>query len=294
MHEKSAILPCLAAALLAAGCSDIPPEDALAQGRRALEACEFEKAADMLEIASSAYGGDAGVMVDLGTAQLYARHNRRAERAFDAAVRLQEGSNDSSALEGRAETRRRRGNFDGAFKDYGAAMNKVGRKAHLLAGKAACEIARGNYGSAKALLDEARTVDPSETTAIYNYGVLHTKPGYADNTVAARSFAGFIGRTRPESFPEQRRQAVAWLEKLNRSRPAELYEKIDALMIAGNAAQTHALRIQKYSEAFKLDMSNPDAMARLIKALDESGDRRRSDSALASFRALFPNDRRFD
>lgn len=294
MNAKLCTLPCLIAALLAAGCSDVSPEDALLQGREALQACEFAKAAELLAVASSEYANDAGVMVDLGTAQLYAHHNRRAERAFNAAVRLQEGTNESTALEGRAETRRRRGNYEGAFKDYGAAMNKVGRKAYLLAGKAACEIARGNYGSAKALLDEARTADPNEITAIYNYGVLHTKPGYADQTVAARSFAGFIGRTRPETFPEQRQQAVAWLEKLNRSRPAELYEKIDALIIAGNGARTPALKIQQYSEAFKLDMSNPDAMARLIKALAESGDKQRSNSALASFRALFPNDKRFD
>ncbi len=67
MHLRSVLLSALAAALVAAGCSRVPP-NAASEGQKALRAGDYERAIELLRAAGRAHPKEAAVFYNLGTA----------------------------------------------------------------------------------------------------------------------------------------------------------------------------------------------------------------------------------
>ena len=300
MHfPRSLLVPALAAALAAAGCSRVPP-NAASEGQKALREGDYERAAVLLRAATKAHPQNADVFYNLGTAYFLAGHNRPAEEAFDRAVELSRDTDDWAPLVSRAETRRRRGNLDGAVNDYQAALGKANRTASLIAGLAACELDRGNPGTALALLEEALTTDPGDPVALYNAGVLHASGRLADrdaskeHTEAARLLQLFIVSRRAENCAAQREDAIRRLGELAMHRPPELQEKIDRLLMEAARAASPAFAYEKAHQAWDLDRSNSVALARMERFARKKGDTRNANAIAECGRFLFPGDKRFE
>jgi tetratricopeptide (TPR) repeat protein len=299
MQLRAILLPALAAALAAAGCSRAPA-NAASEGQKALRAGDYERAAVLLRAATKSNAQNADVFYNLGTAYLLASHNRAAEEAFDRAVALSRDTDDWAPLVARAETRRRRGNAEGAVNDYQAALGKANRLPALVAGLAACEMDRGNAGTALALLEEALTTDPDDPVALYNAAVLRSSgrlPGRSapeEHTEAARLLQKFLVSSRARAFEEQRADAIRRLGDLAARRPPELQEKIDRLLMEAARAQSPAFAYEKAVQAYDLDRSNSAALARVERFARLKGDGRRADHIAECGRFLFPGDKRFE
>ena len=300
MHfPRSLLVPAIAAALAAAGCSRVPP-NAASDGQKALRDGDYERAAVLLRAATKAHPQNAAVFYNLGTAYFLAGHNRPAEEAFDHAVELSRDSDDWAPLVSRAETRRRRGNLDGAVNDYQAALGKANRTAGLIAGLAACELDRGNPGTALALLEEALTTDSGDPVALYNAGVLHASGRLSDrdaskeHTEAARLLQTFLVSPRAKGCTEQRADAIRRLGELAAHRPPELQEKIDRLLMEAARAASPAFAYEKARQAYDLDRSNSVALARMGRIARRMGDARTADAIAECGRFLFPGDTRFE
>ena len=292
MQLRALLLPALAAALAAAGCSRAPA-NAASEGQKALRAGDYEQAAVLLRAATKSNAQNADVFYNLGMAYLLSSHNRPAEEAFDRAVALSRDTDDWAPLVARAETRRRRGNAEGAVNDYQAALGKANRLPALVAGLAACEMDRGNAGTARALLEEALTTDPEEPVALYNSAVLGAADRASDSTYVSDLLVRFLVTRRSEAYPEQRADAVRRLAALAAARPPELQDKIDALLMASARAASPAFALDRAVEAFRLDQSNPVALARMVAAARECRNEPLAETLLVRGRLLFPNDRRF-
>ena len=290
MHLRSVLLSALAAALVAAGCSRVPP-NAASEGQKALRAGDYERAIELLRAAGRAHPKEAAV---------FANHNRAAEEAFDRAVELSRDTDDWAPLVARAETRRRRGDLDGAVNDYQAALGKANRVASLVAGLAACEMDRGNAGTALALLEEALTTDPEDPVALYNAAVLRSSgrlPGRSapeEHTESARLLQKFLVSPRSLACAEQRADAIRRLGELAARRPPELQEKIDRLLMEAARAQSPAFAYDKARQAYDLDRSNSAALARMGRFARLKGDARTAANIAEFGRFLFPGDKRFE
>ena len=299
MHLRTILLSALAAALAAAGCSRVPP-NAASEGQKALRAGDYERAIPLLRAAAKAHPQDAAVFYNLGTANFLALHNRAAEEAFDRAVELSRDTDDWAPLVARAETRRRRGRLDDAVNDYQAALGKANRVAGLVAGLAACEMDRGNSGTALALLEEALTTDPGDPVALYNAGVLHAsgrlsgRSAAEEHTIAARLLQSFLVSPRARSYGEQRADAIRRLGELSSRRPPELQEKIDRLLMEAARAQSPAFAYEKARQAYDLDRSNSVALARMQSFALKKGEAVRAAKIAECGRFLFPGDKRFE
>jgi len=299
MHLRSVLLSALAAALVAAGCSRVPP-NAASEGQKALRAGDYERAIELLRAAGRAHPKEAAVFYNLGTANFRANHNRAAEEAFDRAVELSRDTDDWAPLVARAETRRRRGDLDGAVNDYQAALGKANRVASLVAGLAACEMDRGNAGTAFALLEEALATDPGDPVALYNAGVLHAsgrlsgRSASEEHTAAASLLQRFLFSKRARALEPQRADAVRRLGELAERRPPELQERIDRLLMEAARAQSPAFAYDKARQAYDLDRSNSAALARMGRFARLKGDARTAANIAECGRFLFPGDKRFE
>ena len=299
MHLRSVLLSALAAALVAAGCSRVPP-NAASEGQKALRAGDYERAIELLRAAGRAHPKEASVFYNLGTANFRANHNRAAEEAFDRAVELSRDTDDWAPLVARAETRRRRGDLDGAVNDYQAALGKANRVAGLVAGLAACEMDRGNSGTALALLEEALTTDPGDPVALYNAGVLRAsgrlsgRSASEEHTAAARLLQAFLVSPRARAFEPQRADAIRRLGELSARRPPELQEKIDRLLMEAARAQSPAFAYDKARQAYDLDRSNSAALSRMERFARKKGDLRLAANIAECGRFIFPGDKRFE
>lgn len=296
---RSILVPALAAALAAAGCSRVPP-NAASEGQKALRDGDYERAAVLLRAATKSHPQNPAVFYNLGTAYLLAGHNRPAEEAFDRAVELSRDSDDWAPLVSRAETRRRRGNLQGAVNDYKAALGKANRLPDLIAGLAACELDRGNPGTALALLEEALTTDPGDPVALYNAGVLHASGRLPDrdaakeHTEAARLLQTFLVSSRAANFADQRADAIRRLGELAAHRPPELQERIDKLLMEAARAVSPAFAYEKARQAYDLDRSNSAALSRMERFARKTGDAHTADAIAECGRFLFPGDKRFE
>ena len=299
MHLRSVLLSALAAALVAAGCSRVPP-NAASDGQKALRAGDYERAAVLLRAAAKAHPQETAVFYNLGTAYFLAGHNRPAEEAFDRAVELSRDTDDWAPLVARAETRRRRGDLDGAVNDYQAALGKANRVASLVAGLAACEMDRGNAGTAFALLEEALATDPGDPVALYNAGVLHAsgrlsgRSAAEEHTAAASLLQRFLVSKRGRALEPQRTDAIRRLGELADRRPPELQERIDRLLMEAARAQSPAFAYDKARQAYDLDRSNSAALARMGRFARLKGDARTAANIAECGRFLFPGDKRFE
>ena len=299
MHPRAIFLPALAAALAAAGCSRVPP-NAASDGQKALRDGDYERAAVLLRAAAKAHPQETAVFYNLGTAYFRAGNNRAAEEAFDRAVALSRDTDDWAPLVARAETRRRRGDLDGAVNDYQAALGKANRVASLVAGLAACEMDRGNAGTAFALLEEALATDPADPVALYNAGVLHAsgrlsgRSASEEHTAAASLLQRFLFSKRARALEPQRADAVRRLGELAERRPPELQERIDRLLMEAARAQSPAFAYDKARQAYDLDRSNSAALARMGRFARLKGDARTAANIAEFGRFLFPGDKRFE
>lgn len=269
---------------LLAGCSRIPPEQAVAAGQKALAEGDYETAVENLRVAARANPQNEIAFYNLGMAQMLAGQAKAAETSFAKAADLGRSGEGTDALVGLAEARRRQGKFDLAAAAYEQAMSKADRKPRLLAGSAAIEMDRGNYGAAKLRLDEALAADPLDPVAQFNYAVLCSRKDseFFDLTASARSFAAFATTLCKPEFADMQGEAVRRLHSLAELRPPEIEAAVDNLMLGG--------KIANVKEAYKIDQSNPDILARLIKLLRKNGDNKRADALAEHFAVLFPDD----
>lgn len=294
----------LAVLALAESCSRTPPEVALAEGQRALAEGRYEESVPLLRTAASAYRDSPVAWYNLGMANLMAGHNRQAEKALRKAVSLCEGTDDTDALVALGETRRRRGRSDLAAAAYRVALEKAFRKPRILAGLAACELDQGNVGAAERLLEEAIEGGARDPVALFNAGVLFSRPDSlatdpSSQTRAANCFVGFLRFTGADNWPERRADAVRRLAALNENRPAPIRERIDELLFQAAAADRSgqtARACELASDALNLDPSNPDCLARQVALLRKRGRPGDAEKALANEslgHILFPTDVRF-
>lgn len=278
------------------GCSRVPPEEAVSRGQQALLDGDYELAIDLLETAAKAYPDNAVVYYNLGMANLLGKHNRAAENAFLKSSTLEKRPEETSALQGLAEARRRRGNFEGASAAYRAAIQKSYRKPDLLAGLAACEMGYGMTGTASGYLNEALAIDPKNPVAVFNDAILHSRRAseYFNQTRAAKQFFVFLGLPAADENPEQRETALRGLSELNKNRSVELQEEIDEMVMRAYSGNTPALRLKLLGEALDLDRSNAELWERFIANLGYAGyPQSRIDEARRNCARRFPDDPRF-
>lgn len=294
----SALPSVLAAALLAAGCSRMPAEQAISEGQKALAAGDWATAADRLERAADARSDSPELHYNLGMARLMAGDAEGAKEAFSDAVRLDRDSDDTRALEGLAEACRRLGDTAGAVAAYNGALGKS-YKPYLKACLAGCEMDRNRMGAAAAYLEDALAKDPDEPVALFNDAVLHAREPVPNpvkaHTRAANGFMRFLLSPRSEPYPEQRADAVRRLAALSRARPPELQRQIDDLLEESHAAQTPRYAADCASKAFLLDPSFSDSLAWYATCIGRQGPGKAADEAKLRQvgHRLFPSDRRF-
>ena len=295
---KLALPSVLTAALLAAGCSRMPPEQAIAEGQKALAAGDWATAADRLDRATDARPDSPELHYNLGMARLMGGDAKGAKEAFSDAVRLDRDSEDTRALEGLAEACRRLGDTAGAVAAYNGALGKS-YKPYLKACLAGCEMDRNRMGAAAAYLEDALAKDPEEPVALFNDAVLHAREPVPNpmkaHTRAANEFMRFLLSPRSEAYPDQRADAVRRLAALSRARPPELQRQIDDLLEESHAAQTPRYAADCASKAFLLDPSFSDSLAWYATCVARLGTARTDDAAKLRQigHRLFPADGRF-
>lgn len=283
------------AAAAAAGCSRVPPQEAVAAGRAALERGDWEGAEEPLRAAARAFPSSWEAFYNLGFARMKAGRAAEAVSALSKAAKLAAGTDETRPLEALAEAQRLAGDSDAAYFTLKAVEEKVYRKPWLLASLAAVELDRGNPGAAKSYLADALEIDDGEPVALFNRAVLCSRPGPDfDQPAAARDFVAFVFSSRSGQFPEARAEAVRRLAALDASRPETLVEKLDALLLAAHDPRlTLRERLVKAADAVRADWSNPAALAWYVSLLKQQGE-----SGLAALnaergRVLFPGDPRF-
>jgi len=216
-----------------------------------------------------------------------------AAKSFEKAIKLNKESN-TDAIEGLAETRRKQGKYEEAVNQYTAATLIVGRKPHLLAGNAACQIALGRYDMALTLLEEAVTTDDTDPVANFNMAILMQKPHFNDPAKSAEFFVRFLISTKQDRFPREQELAVSAIKEIGQARSDDLAIKIDDLIMQSITSRSRNAAITAAKNAVQLDRSNADSLWNLIaihkKFPSESGNQ--SVALLEQFKRIFPYDSR--
>lgn len=291
----SIVCAMLAAAFCAAGCSRMSPQEAIAEGRDAVERGDWEAAEKPLRAVTRAFPSSWEAFYNLGSARLRAGRAADAVSPLAKAAKLASGTDETRPLEALAEAQRLSGDPDAAYFTLKAVEEKVYRKPWLLASLAAVELDRGNPGAAKAYLADALEIDEGEPVALFNRAVLESRPGPDyDHPAAARDLAAFLLSSRSDPFPDMRADAVRRMAALDASRPDSVTETLDALLLAAHdPRRTLRERVVKAADAVKADWSNPGALAWYVNLLRQSGDVARAELNVRRGRTLFPLDPRF-
>ncbi|MBQ9726890.1 MAG: tetratricopeptide repeat protein [Kiritimatiellae bacterium] len=294
MKRPSILL--LLAALAAAGCSRVPPEEALARGQAALAAGRWDEAAALLDAAADAHPENPVVFYNLGMARLCAGKWRGARAAFAESAKFAAGDDRRRAVQGLAEAWRRGGDADKALEVYTEAIDGGDRSACLLAGLAGIELERGELQAAHRHLSEAAADDPDDPTYLFNSGWLFSTDEKLDVTVAAERLVSFVtSGDNAALYPAQADAARRRLAELSAKRPAALQEKIDTLLersLDPSVSRT-AAAFKAAVAAYQLDQSNSFALETVIDLARRQG-RRDVAAALATRgRLLFPDEPAF-
>ena len=286
----------LLAVLAAAGCSRVPPDEAVARGQAALAAGRWSEAASLLEDAAAAHPENPVVLYNLGSARLFAGRYRAARSAFARSAKFAAGDDRRRAVQGLAEAWRRAGDADRALEVYTEAIDGGDRSACLLAGLAGIELERGELQAAQRHLSEAAADDPSDPTYLFNSGWLFSTDEKLDVTVAAERLVAFVTSGNGAAlYPAQAAVARRRLAELSEKRPAALQEKIDTLLersLDPSVSRT-AAAFKAAVAAYQLDQSNAFALETVVDLAKRQG-RREVAAALASRgRLLFPDEPAF-
>ncbi len=295
-HPFRDILSVLApAALLASGCSRVPPEEAVARGQAALAEGRYKEAADLLD--DAAYGNPENPVVfyNLGMARMLAGDFRAARAAFAESAKFAAGEERRNAVQGLAESWRRAGDPKQAVEVYTEAIAND-RSACLLAGLAGIEMELGEIEAAHEHLTEAAADDRHDPTYLFNSGLLYSTDAKLDVPLAARRLTDFLLEgDNAARYPAQADLARKRLAGLAARRPAALQERIDTILERclnpGSMSQDDVLRLAK--AAYDLDPSNPFALETLAAVVAARGDRRSASQAAAlraRGRRLFPDE----
>lgn len=285
------------AALLAAGCSRVPPEEAVARGQAALAEGRYKEAASLLDDAVYANPENPVVFYNLGMARLLAGDFRAARAAFSESAKFASGEDRRRAVQGLAEAWRRTGDARQAAEVYTEAIEAGDRSACLLAGLAGIELERGELQAAHRHLSEAAADDPSDPTYLFNSGWLFSTDEKLDPTVASKRLVDFVANGENAArYPAQAEAARRRLAALADKRPAALQAKIDALLEKcenppPGTRPIDALRFAK--DAYELDQSNAFALEVFMDLAAAQRNRRVADALRARGRLLFPDDPAF-
>ena len=285
-----------AAVLLAAGCSRVPPEEAIARGQAALAAGRHAEAAALLADAADAHPENPVVFYNLGMARLLAGDFRRARAAFSESAKFAAGDDRRRAVQGLAEAWRRAGDTAKAAEVYTEAVDGGDRSACLLAGLAGIELERGEIQAAHRHLAEAAADDPNDPTYLFNAGWLFSADEKLDVTIASEKLVSFIVTGNNAAlYPAQAAAARRRRAELADKRPAALQEKIDTLLeksVASSAARS-AAAFKAAVAAYQLDQSNAFALETVIGLARRQGRRDVADALASRGRLLFPDEPAF-
>lgn len=285
-----------AAVLAAAGCSRVPPEEALARGQAALAAGRHAEAAALLDDAADANPENPVVFYNLGMARLLAGDYRRARAAFSESAKFAAGDDRRRAVQGLAEAWRRAGDTQRAAEVYTEAIDAGDRSACLLAGLAGVELDRGELQAAHRHLAEAAADDPSDPTYLFNSGWLFSTDEKLDVTVASERLVSFIVSGKNAAlYPDQAEAARRRLATLAEKRSAALQEKIDTLLERSieAASSRPSAAFKAAVMAYQLDQSNSFALETVIGIARRQGRRDEAAALAARGRLLFPDEPAF-
>lgn len=294
------ILPALAlAALLAGGCSRVPPDEAVARGQAALAEGRWREAADLLDDAVDAHAEDPVFFYNLGMARLNAGDFRAARSAFSESAKFAAGNERLNAVQGLAEAWRRAGDLQRAAEVYNEAIQAGDRSACLLAGLAGIELECGELQAAQIHISQAAAADPKDPTYLFNSGWLFSTDEKLDVPVAARRLVDFLTQgDNAANYPAQADLARKRLAGLAARRPPALQERIDAVLERchnpGRMSPGDVLKLAQ--AAYELDPSNPFALETLANVAASQGGRDAAANAAAlrdRGRLLFPDEPAF-
>lgn len=285
------------AALLSAGCSRVPPEEAVARGQAALAAGRYKEAAKLLDDAAYAYPENPVVTYNLGMARLLAGDFRAARAAFAESAKFAAGDERRAAVQGLAEAWRRAGNAKQAAEVYTEAIEGGDRSACLLAGLAGIELECGEIEAAHSHLSQAAADDRNDPSYLFNSGWLYSTDKKLDIKLASRHLALFIASgDNAVRYPAQAEIARKRLAALADKRSPELQEKIDRLL-AECEDPPPGMRpvdiLRRAREAYELDQSNAFALETFMRLAAGQRNRGVADALRARGRLLFPDDPAF-
>ncbi|MCL1910557.1 MAG: tetratricopeptide repeat protein [Kiritimatiellaeota bacterium] len=256
-----------AVVLAAVGCGAPNAEDTFRSGEAAYESGDYATARKHFKRFAKLKPDSDIAAYNLGMACLKLENFSAAADAFERADSLSKDAG-TEALEALAQTRRLAGKPDEALKVYDRAIKKANRQPHLLAGMAQCHIDKGQYGYAENSLKEALTISAGkDPAALFNMGVLFTKPAHADPAKAALYYHNFLRhhRNNPEFATETVRAARA-LAELNDNVPADLREKVTLKIAeAGKFSQDKVKRLNLLFQAWYTFPASQDAMSAYVK-----------------------------
>ena len=261
----------LCAVLLAtAGCGSPNADDEFRDGAAAYESGDYATARKHFKRFSKLNPDNETAAYNLGMACLKNKEYGAAADAFKQAESLSKNGG-SEFLEALAQTLRLSGKPDAALDVYDRAIAKTNRQPNLLAGMAQCHIDKGRFGHAEKLLKDAITISGGkEPAALFNFGVLYSKPAHNDPAKSALYYHNFLRhhRNNPEFAAETVRAAQA-LASLDRSIPPDLQEKV-ILKIAesGRYSRDKVKRLNLLFEAWYVYPASKLAMAEYIKHAD--------------------------
>ena len=289
-RTQVAILAALTIACVS-GCNRESSNEAIGHGQNALQNGDYPTAIRHLKRAVKLNPGNEILFFNLGMAQLLAKDYSGAITAFDQAEKLNIDGN-TEALEGLAEARRQMGDYAGAIQAFERAIEKVNRKAHLVAGMAVCEMEQGNDENAYELLQQALGTDNHEPVALFNMASLMMKPKYNEPQKAAELYARFLLESVKSTYPQERARAIEAIKTIGANRPAALQMQIDDLMMAAKTTKSPAESLKQAAEAVRLDQSNPDALWELLERLSAAGHKKDASVIRLRFQTIFPDDPR--
>lgn len=274
------------------GCNRESSNEAIGHGQNALQNGDYPAAIRHLKRAVKLNPSNEILYFNLGMAQLLSKDYPSAITAFDQAEKLNIDGN-TEALEGLAEARRQLGDYAGAIQAFERAIEKVNRKAHLVAGMAVCEMEQGNDENAYELLQQALGTDNHEPVALFNMAVLMQKPKYNEPQKAAELYARFLLESNNKStYPKECARAIEAIKTIGANRSAALQMQVDDLMMAAKTTKSPAEALKQAAEAVRLDQSNPDALWELLERLAASGHKKDAAAIRLRFQTIFPDDPR--
>ena len=293
---KSALATLSLAALLAAGCSRVPPEEALVRGQAALAAGRYAEAAPLLAVVARANPENPVAFYNLGMSRLLSGDNRGARSAFSESLVFAAGDVRRSSVQGLAEAWRRAGDAEKAIEVYTKAIDDGDRSACLLAGLAGIELECREINAAHTHLMQAAADDRRDPTYLFNAGWLFSEDAKLDVTAAAQFLAEFLATgTNAALYPAQAAAARNRLATLAARRPATLQERIDANLVRSYEleARDPGAALKATAAAYALDQSNADAFKRLLDLSAAAGNETASAKLRERGRLVFPDDPAF-